>query len=213
MKSLPSPVKSNSESSRDRLADMNDGHLSAIDDLTVRERPEAETDTDSRVLPDKVDAILQQWKREYPEVDASPMGVVGRIWRLSAYLERAVQDMLEGYGSSLPEFDVLATLFRSGPPYSLTAGSLMTSAMVTSGAITRRVDRLIAGGLVTRERNKDNGQIKQITLTDSGLHLIKELLPLHVVNEQMLLEVLSESERAQLVSTLRKLLSSFEDKK
>ncbi|MGV0743947.1 MarR family winged helix-turn-helix transcriptional regulator [Mycolicibacterium sp. XJ870] len=161
-------------------------------------------------MSDQVDGILQQWSHEYPQVDTSPMGVVGRIWRLSRHLEQRVQLVLAQFDCSLPDFDVLATLRRSGPPYSLTAGQLMSSAMVTSGAITNRVDRLVERGLVTREPNADNRRIRQISLSPDGLELVDKMLPAHVQNERELLSPLSADEYDDLVSILRKLLHALE---
>jgi DNA-binding MarR family transcriptional regulator len=161
-------------------------------------------------MSDHVDAILQQWAHEYPYVDTSPMGVIGRIWRLSRHLEQRVQAVLAQFECSLPDFDVLATLRRSGPPYSLTAGQLMSSAMVTSGAITNRVDRLVERGLVTREANADNRRIRQISLSPAGLDLVERMVPAHVQNEGDLLSALTTAEYDDLVAILRKLLHAME---
>ncbi|MFN3004335.1 MarR family winged helix-turn-helix transcriptional regulator [Mycolicibacterium wolinskyi] len=161
-------------------------------------------------MSDQVDGILDQWAHEYPQIDASPMGIVGRIWRLSRHLEQQVHAVLAQFDCSLPDFDVLATLRRSGPPYSLTAGQLMESAMVTSGAITNRVDRLIERGLVTREPNAANRRIKQISLTAAGLDLIDKMIPVHVANERRMLAPLTDAEYDNLLAVLRKLLHAYE---
>ncbi|MGV9799446.1 MarR family winged helix-turn-helix transcriptional regulator [Mycobacterium sp. NPDC003449] len=161
-------------------------------------------------MSDQVDGILDQWAHEYPQLDASPMGIVGRVWRLSRHLEQQVQTALAQFDCSLADFDVLATLRRSGPPYSLTAGQLMESAMVTSGAITNRVDRLVERGLVTREPNVDNRRIKQISLTAAGLDLVDRMIPVHVANERRMLAPLTSAENANLRAVLRKLLHAYE---
>jgi DNA-binding MarR family transcriptional regulator len=160
--------------------------------------------------PRSVDGILEQWAVEYREVNAAPMGIIGRIWRLSRYLEHGVQRGLDDFGCTLPEFDVLATLRRSGEPYSLNAGELMRSAMVTSGAVTNRVDRLIARGWVTRVADSKNKRIKRITLTPEGLDLVNRIVPVHVENERKLLSGLSENEQSILTGLLKKLSSSYE---
>ena len=82
---------------------------------------------------DKVDAILAQWQRERPDLDPSPMGLIGRIGRLSRYLQEEVESALTPLGLSNWSFDVLATLRRSGKPYTLSPTSLMTTMMITSG--------------------------------------------------------------------------------
>lgn len=161
--------------------------------------------------PRSVDGILEQWAVEYHEVNAAPMGIIGRIWRLSRYLEHGVQRRLDDFGCTLPEFDVLATLRRSGEPYSLTAGELMRSAMVTSGAVTNRVDRLIRRGWVTRVADSENKRIKRITLTPEGFDLVNRIVPVHVENERKLLSALSENEQSILAALLKKLSSSYEE--
>src|SRR6478672_9454530 len=102
---------------------------------------------------DAVDQIVAAWGRERPDLDAAPMGVMGRISRLSRLLDKEFKDFFAGHGLEFWEFDVLATLRRSGAPYELSAGALLKTAMVTSGAITNRVDRLAAKGLLERVRD------------------------------------------------------------
>jgi DNA-binding MarR family transcriptional regulator len=157
-----------------------------------------------------VDDILLQWEKEYSEVDASPMGIIGRIWRLSRAFEVGVQQLLSQFGCTLPEFDVLATLRRSGDPYSLTAGELMRSAMVTSGAVTNRVDRLLDRGWVTRTVDPANKRVRRITLTDAGLELVNRIVPAHVDNELKLISSLSPEEQEGLAALLRKLSMDLE---
>ncbi len=157
-----------------------------------------------------VDDILEQWAAEYREVNAAPMGIIGRVWRLSRYFEQGVQRSLDDFGCTLPEFDVLATLRRSGAPYSLTAGELMHSAMVTSGAVTNRVDRLIGRGWVTRVVDQENKRVRRITLTAEGLDLVNRIVPAYLENEWKLLSALSENEQSTLAVLLKKLSSDYE---
>jgi DNA-binding MarR family transcriptional regulator len=160
---------------------------------------------------DHVDRVLQQWHAERPDLEAAPMGVVGRIQRASRLLERGLSEHFAGHDLQLWEFDILATLRRSGAPYGLTAGALSSSAMVTSGAITNRIDRLEARGLVTRETDPDNRRQVVITLTASGAALIDGVLTGHVANEDRLLAPLRPEEREQLANLLRRLLVGLGD--
>ncbi|WP_326837503.1 MarR family transcriptional regulator [Amycolatopsis rhabdoformis] len=157
-----------------------------------------------------VDDILTQWAESYREVDAAPMGIIGRVWRLSRYFEQGVQRRLDDFGCTLPEFDVLATLRRSGSPYSLTAGELMHSAMVTSGAVTNRVDRLVERGWVTRVADPNNRRVRCITLTPEGLDLVNRIVPAHLENERQMLSTLSGSEQDTLETLLKKLAADHE---
>ncbi|MFI6813523.1 MarR family winged helix-turn-helix transcriptional regulator [Nonomuraea sp. NPDC050328] len=162
-------------------------------------------------MSDAVDQLLEQWKRERPDLAPWPMGIVGRITRLSLLLDRELKEFFNRHGLERWEFDVLATLRRSGPPYELTAGALNRAAMVTSGAITNRIDRLAGRGLVERIRDEDDRRSVRVRLTDEGWRLIEELVPLHVANEARILHTLGEEEREQLAGALRGLLESLGD--
>jgi DNA-binding MarR family transcriptional regulator len=160
---------------------------------------------------DAVDLILTQWLRERPDVDAWPMGIVGRVSRLARLLDRELKEFFAAHGLERWEFDVLATLRRSGAPYELTAGALNRAAMVTSGAITNRIDRLAAKGLVERMPDEEDRRSIRVRLTGKGLAKIDELLAPHVENEARLLATLGPGEREELARLLRGLLESFGD--
>ncbi|WP_067813044.1 MarR family winged helix-turn-helix transcriptional regulator [Actinomadura kijaniata] len=162
-------------------------------------------------MSDAVDQILAQWQKERPGIDVWPMGVVGRITRLARLLDRELKDFFAGYGLERWEFDVLATLRRSGPPYELTAGALNRAAMVTSGAITNRIDRLAARGLVERVPDEEDRRSVRVRLTDEGRAMVDEILEPHVANEKRLLATLAPRERDLLTGLLRGLLESLDD--
>ncbi len=162
-------------------------------------------------MGDNVDRVLQQWRAERPDLEASPMGIVGRIQRASRLLERGLSENFARHDLQLYEFDILATLRRSGPPYRLTAGALSGSSMVTSGAITNRVDRLVARGLVTRATDPASRRSVIISMTESGWALINNVLVHHVAHEERLLACLSVEEQQQLATLLRTLLIGLGD--
>lgn len=162
-------------------------------------------------MEDSVDWRLNQWRTERPDVDPSPMGVVARIQRACRLLERELRDNFAAHDLQLWEFDVLGTLRRSGAPYQLTAGQLVDASMVTSGAITNRIDRLVARELVTREVDPHNRRSVLITLTDRGRELIDVAVVDHVDLEAKLLGKLSERDQEHLAGLLRKLLTSLGD--
>lgn len=162
-------------------------------------------------MKDNVDWRIAQWRSERPDIDPTPMGVVARIQRASRLLERGLSENFAAHDLQLWEFDVLGTLRRSGAPYQLTAGQLLESAMVTSGAITNRIDRLVARGLVTREVDPSSRRRVLITLTERGLALIDPVVDDHVAFEEKLLQKLTGPERDQLSVLLRKLLTSLGD--
>jgi DNA-binding MarR family transcriptional regulator len=162
-------------------------------------------------MADAVDAILAQWARERPDVDVSAMGVIGRISRAQLLLGRELKSFFAAHGLESWEFDVLATLRRHGAPYELTAGALLKAAMVTSGAITNRIDRLEAKGLVERVRDPGDRRSVRIRLTPRGLKVVDEVVALHAANEQRLLAGLDPAERERLAGALRTLLESLGD--
>jgi DNA-binding MarR family transcriptional regulator len=159
---------------------------------------------------DQVDRILAQWRRERPELDVGPMGLIGRLQRLARHLSREVERNLARHGLSGAGFDVLATLRRAGAPHRLSAGDLLGTAMVTSGTLTSRLDGLEEAGLIAREPNPADGRGVLITLTPRGLALVEEAVATHVAQQHALVEALPADDRAALEPLLRRWLSAFE---
>ena len=160
---------------------------------------------------DGVDVIIQEWREVRPDLDCSPMAVIGRLSRASRLLERAIKDEFARHGLEPWEFDVLATLLRSGPPHVLSAGELSSAAMVSSAALTNRIDRLVDKGLVERQVDPSHRRRVLISLSEEGLRLVNRSVEHHVANEHRLLEGLSAAERDRLASLLRCLLISLGD--
>ena len=160
---------------------------------------------------DPIDKILAQWRRERPDLDVSPMGIIGRVTRLAKHLEQAIQETFVEFGLTIGEFDVLATLRRSGRPYQLSPTKLFNTLMVSSGTMTHRIDRLEQAELVQRIPDPSDRRGTQIKLTDKGLDTIEKAVEAHVVNEHRLLSVLEPLECETLTQLLRKLLVSFEE--
>ena len=163
-------------------------------------------------MADRVDEIIAQWGRTHPDLDVSPMGVFGRLSRLSRITDRALQRTFSVHGLQHGEFDLLATLRRADTEGTgLTAGELARSAMVTSGAITNRLDRLVAKGLVTRATDPDSRRTIRVRLTTAGTDLLEAALHDHVANEHRLLAPLDADQRRALADLLRLLLEAEED--
>jgi DNA-binding MarR family transcriptional regulator len=160
---------------------------------------------------DAVDKILAQWQQERPDLDVSPMGIIGRIGRLAKHLERAIQTTFAEFGLTIGEFDVLATLRRAGEPYQLSPTELFNALMVTSGTMTHRVDRLEQAELVRRSPDPTDRRGMLIQLTDQGFSVIEKAVEAHVLNEHHVLSGLEATEREALAQLLRKLLVSFEE--
>ena len=154
--------------------------------------------------PDHVDVIIEQWRRERPDLDVSPLGLIGRLHRLGDVLHAELRPVFAREGLGDGDFDVLATLRRSGAPYELTPGELGATTMVTSSAVTKRIDRLERQGLVSRSVSAEDARSRRIRLTDRGFALVDRLVAAHVANEQRLVSGLSPRERAQLADLLRR---------
>lgn len=160
---------------------------------------------------DPVDKILAQWQRERPDLDVSPMGIIGRVTRLAKHLEQAIQETFSEFGLTVGEFDVLASLRRSGHPYQLSPTELFNTLMVSSGTMTHRIDRLEQAELVQRIPDLSDRRGVQIKLTGKGFNVIERAVEAHVVNEHHVLSVLEASEREVFTQLLRKFLVSFEE--
>ncbi|MEQ9489915.1 MAG: MarR family transcriptional regulator [Alphaproteobacteria bacterium] len=154
---------------------------------------------------DHVDKVLAQWRAERPDLDVGPMGVIGRIKRISASLLREMEKTWELHGLNAASFDVLATLRRSGPPYTLSPGDLMAWTMVTSGTMTNRIDQLVKSGHVSRVSNPDDGRSILISLTDQGFETIEAAVTDHVATQHRLTRGLSKRDQEALNHLLVKL--------
>ncbi|MBT1609726.1 MarR family winged helix-turn-helix transcriptional regulator [Curtobacterium poinsettiae] len=162
-------------------------------------------------MEDAVDRVLAQWSRERPDLDVRAMAVIGRIGRAEAILDGRVGAVLAEHDLLPGEFDLLATLRRAGSPHRLAVGQMLASTMVTSGAVTNRLNRLVAKGFVTRQTDPSNRRSVLVTLTDHGLTVVDAALARHVENERELLGTLSSDEEQQLAGLLRKLLLGLGD--
>ncbi|MGV1720353.1 MarR family winged helix-turn-helix transcriptional regulator [Vibrio furnissii] len=159
---------------------------------------------------DAIDRVLAQWQTERPQLNTLPMGIMGRMMRLTKHLEVAVAEVHKRYGLKMGEFDVLATLLRSGEPYRLTPSELLGSMMLTSGAMTNRLDKLEQKGLVHRLHSIADRRSIEVQLSDDGLDLVNELVIEHVKIQEALVEGLSGAEQEQLTQLLKLWLSNFE---
>jgi DNA-binding MarR family transcriptional regulator len=156
-------------------------------------------------MQDGVDRIIEQWQAERPELDHSPIGVIGRISRLARELEQRLEPVYREHGLEPGWHDVLATLRRSGPPYELRPSELTGTLMLTSSGTTKRLDRLEQAGLVERAPDPQDRRGVLIRLTRKGRDVIDATTEAHLANERRLLAALSAAEREQLAGLLRRL--------
>lgn len=152
--------------------------------------------------PDRVARIQAEWSRERPDVDASPQGIIGRLHRVSARLTEELAVVFRQHGITAGEFDVLAALRRAGEPFERTPTELAERTMITSGGLTKRVDRLEDAGLVQRRPSELDGRGRVVALTVSGRALVDRAFTAHIANEHRLVRMLDDHERIALESAL-----------
>ncbi len=157
---------------------------------------------------DEIDRIVEQWNHERPDLDVSPTHTLQRINRLSVLLEASLARTFARYGITWGEYLVLAALRRAGPPYRMNPTTLFNSIILSSGAMTNRLDGLEAMGLVDRAPDPHDRRGRLVRLTDRGLALVETAVIDHLANQERLLEALDRDEREQLAGLLRKLLVS-----
>lgn len=160
---------------------------------------------------DRASRAVDQWNRERPDLDVSTMRVLGRLGECALVITRdRINPLFAQFGLQPGEFDVLATLRRSGKPYALTPTALYEDAMISSGSMTNRIDRLEQAGLVSRKANPGDGRATLVMLTRQGLKRIDEALVAHLRNQAEVLSPLTAAEQEQLGDLLGKLLQAYE---
>lgn len=155
---------------------------------------------------------MQQWRRECPEFDASVMSLFGRLVEASEMFDKLhLAPLNKMYSLQRGEFDVLATLRRSGKPYTLSPTELYRSLMVSSGGMTNRLDRLEKSGLVRRRRSREDRRAIIVELTNEGLKKIDVMLKEHLSGQEKLLEKLGSEQRKAMNGLLATLIESMSE--
>lgn len=157
--------------------------------------------------PDAVDAITDQWAVVRPDLETLPMAVFGRVYRLTHTMGSRMQQAYAPFGISRGEFDVLATLRRSGEPYTLSPRELSATLMLTTGGMTGRLDKLERAGLLSRSPDPHDRRGLRVTLSERGLELVDEAVTAGLAMQREALEAgLDKEEAVRLAALLRKLL-------
>ena len=159
---------------------------------------------------DHIDAIVRQWRRERPDLDLAPLGLMGRLLRTAHLADAALADGLNAYALQPGWFDLMAALRRAGAPYELNPTQLARATMISSGGMTKRLDRLVDVGLVKRRPDPDDRRGTLVRLTPRGVATIDDALGTHVASEDRVLRSLRPAERRTLDGLLRNLLEDLE---
>lgn len=154
---------------------------------------------------DHVDRLRAQWTHELPDLDTTPMAILGRARRLTNLVGPSIEATFAGFGLDRGEFDVIGSLRRSGPPYRLMPTELYTALLISSGGLTHRLDRLERAGLIRRERSPHDRRSILVELTEAGVELVETAFRADMANEARFLRALAEEEQVALAALLRRL--------
>ncbi|WP_226653879.1 MarR family winged helix-turn-helix transcriptional regulator [Leifsonia sp. LS1] len=160
--------------------------------------------------PDHVARIQDEWRRERPDVDVAPQGVIGRLHRVASRLTDELTAVYAQHGLGEGDFDVLAALRRAGAPFERTPGELAAHTMITTGGMTKRLDRLERAGLVARRTAVGDGRGRVVALTPLGRETIDAAFAAHMANERRLLDDLPPDDAAALERILTAWLARLE---
>ena len=204
------------QSKRQRPARKQAGKPAAKPAAKPADRPAAwpaEPVPEQRAATDSIEHLLAEWTRERPDLDPSPFGIYGRIWRLSTTLIGDAEQWLKPLGLTFESFSLIVTLRRSGPPYELNPTALYRESLLSSGAITNRIDRVESAGLVIRLPDPNDRRGTIVRLTAKGRNLADRSIKLHFEALAATLGDLSGAECEQLAALLSKLLLSAEHRR
>lgn len=159
---------------------------------------------------DHIDRLRGQWQQELPELDTSPMAVIGRARRITLRLRPGIEAVFARHGLDAGEFDVISTLRRAGAPWRLMPTELYRTLMISSGGLTARLNRLEAAGLIRRREAEEDKRSLLVELTEAGCAKAEATFREDMALEKHLLAGLSAREQEELAALLRKLALSLE---
>ena len=163
----------------------------------------------SRTGPDAIDAILEVWARELPELDLDTEGIVERIQSLERYVDRAMRETLDDFELTHGEYKLAMHLRYGGPPYTGKPGKLAKHLGLSTGAMTNRLDNMEKRGLIRRLDDPDDRRGVIVELTDAGRELWDRAVDAQAEKESIIASALDERERRQLNDLLRRLMNEF----
>jgi len=159
---------------------------------------------------DKIDLVVQQWNSEKPHLDTVPMALIGRLLRISKHLETRITQCHKTFSLTSGEFDVLATLRRAANDSCLTPSELISALLLTSGAMTNRLDKLTEKQLIMRSHSELDRRSVTVALTEQGRILIDQAIEAHVIVQKELISALGDDDKQHLNGSLNRWLQQFE---
>ncbi len=158
---------------------------------------------------DEIDKIRDQWAQQRPDINTEPMELIGRLLRISHHLSQKMSATFSKHGLTGADFDVLATLLRSGKPHALSPNQLLATMMITSGTMTNRIDQLEKKGLVRRIQNPEDKRSVSISLTEEGQTITDKAVTAHTETQTQLVSALTTKEQASLNSLLKTYMTNI----
>ena len=159
---------------------------------------------------DHVSRLIAKRRSETPAVPLDGMEIIGRARRLTILSRPAIEAVFSRHGIDTGEFDVLATLRRSGTPFELRPTELMRDLIISSGGLTDRLNRLERKGLVIRRIAAGDRRSSLARLSEKGRLLIDDAFAEDMAVEEEMLAPLSDTERQTLADLLARLLAHME---
>jgi DNA-binding MarR family transcriptional regulator len=161
---------------------------------------------------DYLDQALLVWAREIPDLDALTEGIVERIHILAHHFNVSSDETLAEYDLDRRSFKLLSRLRSFGPPYRRSAGTLANDMQLSSGAMTNRLDRMEAAGLIRRLPDPSDRRGTLVEPTEAGHAAWDHAVGTQARRETMIAAVLTDKEREELHRLLRHLMRAFPDK-
>jgi len=159
---------------------------------------------------DLLDRMQEQWQKQSPSMPTDDMALVGRLLIVSHYMNDAMEKTLAPYDIKLPSYGVLAALLRAGEPHALTPNELLEQTLITSGAMTNRINKLEKKKLVTRIPSKKDKRSFQVALTPQGKAISEKVVSDVNANYQALTQRFGDKDKAYLNTLLRRYLEDIE---
>jgi DNA-binding MarR family transcriptional regulator len=160
--------------------------------------------------PDQVDASLEVWARELPDLDLETEGIVERIHKLERHVDTTMRETLDAFDLSYGEYKLMMHLRYGGPPYRGKPGKLAKRLGLSTGAMTNRLDNMERRTLIRRLDDPEDRRGVIVELTDEGKLLWDRAVAAQAEKESVVATALDEAERRQLNELLRRLMNAFE---
>ncbi|KWX67492.1 MarR family winged helix-turn-helix transcriptional regulator [Mycobacterium sp. NAZ190054] len=164
---------------------------------------------DDTAFTDTVDRVRREWAQARPDLDTSPIDVLGRVQRIASICSHRLDLDLEPHGITRSEFSVLSALARAGRP--LRASEVVSTTMLSGASITKIADSLVRRELLVRQKSERDGRVVLLALTDTGRAVVDDEMPRRLADDEQLIAGLTPAERETLAGLLRKICAALGD--